>query len=59
MGSVGSGNKLKRQNKGPWSLGERKAKVTSLGARRGEKDWWVCSRGIALLNENLGEISGT
>ena len=37
---MGSRNKLQRQKKGPWNLGERKVKVTSLvgqekGARKG------------------------
>ena len=28
LGCVGLGKKLQRQKKGPWSLGERKAKAT-------------------------------
>ena len=37
LGCTGSGNELWRQKKGPWSLGERKAKVTHLreGQRKG------------------------
>ena len=38
---MGSGNKLQRQKKGSWSLGEGKVKVTCLVGRRGggEGQW--------------------
>ena len=44
---VDSGNKLQRQKKGPWSLGEREVKVTYLQGRRsrGEKGRGVLPRG--------------
>ena len=35
LGCVDSGNKLQKQKKGPWSLGEGKAKVTPLVGGRG------------------------
>ena len=31
LGSVDSGNKLQKQKKGPWSLGKRKANITTWG----------------------------
>ena len=34
---MGSGNKLQRQNKGLWSLGERKVMVTRWGVGGGNK----------------------
>ena len=37
-GCLGSGNKWQRQKKGPWSLGERKAKVRHLGGRSEERE---------------------
>ena len=39
---VGSGNKLQKQKKGPWSLG--KARIMCLGGRRGGPEMWACSR---------------
>ena len=40
-----SGNKLQRQKKGPWSLGERRVKVMCLGEERGAR------KGAGLLLE--------
>ena len=37
LGYMGSNNKLQRQKKGPWSLGERKAKVMCLGEKMGRE----------------------
>ena len=38
LGCVGSGNKLQRERKGPWGLGERKAKLMCLQeGRRGRR----------------------
>ena len=31
LGCIGSGNKFQKQKKGPWSLGDRKAKVSGQG----------------------------
>ena len=38
LGCVSSGNKLQKQKKGPWNLGERKPKGTCLGERRSEME---------------------
>ena len=38
LGCLGSRNQLQKQKKGPWNLGERKAKVTPLGGRRGRRE---------------------
>ena len=54
---MGSGNKLQRQNKGPWSLGKRKVMVTHLGKKEGERKdaamllggrapWVLCLKGF-------------
>ena len=36
---MGSGNKVQRQKKGLWSLGERKQEHIALWGRRGERVW--------------------
>lgn len=38
LGCIGSGNKLQKQKTGPWSLEEKKAKVTLLDRRRKEEE---------------------
>ena len=44
LGYICSGNKLQRQKKGPWSLGERKAKVTCLEKEKRGGKGTECSR---------------
>ena len=43
---MGSGNKLQRQRKGPWSLGENeKGKGNALGRKKGGTEKaWACSK---------------
>ena len=36
LGCMGSGNKIQKQKKGPWSLGENKAKVRHPGRKKGK-----------------------
>ena len=36
MGGLGLGNDLQRQKKGPWSLGERKARIHTSREREGK-----------------------
>ena len=36
LGCVGSGNKLQRQMKGPWNVGERKQGYIHMGKERGK-----------------------
>lgn len=45
LGCVGSGDKLQKQKKGPWSLGGGKAEVRCLGMRKGGgKKLWPSRR---------------
>ena len=55
LGCVGSGNKLQRQKKSPWSLGEKKAKNTPPGEAEKERSG---SRPERSGEEGGGEMYG-
>ena len=58
LGCVGSGNKLQRQKKGPWSSGKRKAERKYLGEVKGERREHaperVCIQGKKEVGKNMG-----
>ena len=43
LGHAGSGNKFQKQKKGPWSIGERKAKAKSPREQRGGRERPGCA----------------
>ena len=58
MGCVGSGNKLQKQKKGPWSLGKRSAERTKLGGEEERLGVLQRDTSCTLGKEGGGESKG-